>query len=42
MKNHTLLKAMSIFRLIGWHLRIYVKIKQMEQGKLEKWSFSEL
>jgi hypothetical protein len=35
MKHHTMLKALSSIQAHRKHLRIYVKIEKLEQGKLE-------
>ena len=42
MKYHTMLWALSNIQAHREHLRIYVKIEKLEQGKLEIWRISVL
>jgi hypothetical protein len=42
MKFHIVLQALSNIQAQRKHLRIYVKIEELEQGKLEIWRLSGL
>ena len=42
LKHQTMLKALSNIQAQRKHLRIYVKIEKLEQGKLEIWRLSGL
>lgn len=41
MKFHIVLQALSSIQVQRKHLRIYVKIEELEQGKLEIWRLSD-